>query len=83
MKRKQIAARRLQHDNDALRRKLVTAIIMAPPVPHHALGGNCWFGQTNPSSPSFDVCSKHDEPRGECNKCAPCPACKEMELEDE
>lgn len=41
------------------------------PNARHVRGGNCWAGNTR-----SDVCMKHEQPRGECDECLPCPACK-------
>lgn len=35
----------------------------------HNLLGNCW------SRKRSDVCKEHEEPRGECDRCPPCPMC--------
>ena len=36
----------------------------------HYRGGNCWAPPTR-----SDVCSKHEQPRGECDECPRCPRC--------
>ena len=35
----------------------------------HNLRGNCWHRKRS------DVCKEHEEPRGECDQCPPCPMC--------
>lgn len=39
----------------------------------HVTGGNCWDGITSPQDE--DVCTLHEEPRGECDECPRCAAC--------
>jgi hypothetical protein len=41
----------------------------------HKSGGNCWEGIVDQ-----DVCSVHDEARGDCDRCPRCPACDNMNL---
>lgn len=40
-------------------------------VAGHRHNGNCWEG----FGPEEDVCTDHEEPRGECSVCEPCAAC--------
>lgn len=42
--------------------------------PAHAHGGNCWCGRCS-RGPNYDVCMKHELPRGECDACPRCPRC--------
>lgn len=44
----------------------------------HKSGGNCWEGVQSPQDE--DVCLRHDEPRGSCEKCSRCPACDNLNL---
>src|SRR5574337_849150 len=49
----------------------------------HNMRGNCWneavsYGCKDCGTNNLcDVCHEHDEPRGSCSECPPCPRCKE------
>jgi hypothetical protein len=50
------------------------------PLPKHVAGGNCWakaHGCKHCGDALCDVCHTHEEPRGECGVCQPCPACRQ------
>jgi hypothetical protein len=40
----------------------------------HKHNGNCWHGLKGKTQ-EHDVCTDHDEPRGECSVCSACPQC--------
>ena len=49
----------------------------------HVRSGNCSANVYNcracGTETVCDVCHKHDEPRGECSVCPPCPGCTALE----
>jgi len=44
--------------------------------PHHSLSGNCWDDVPVRDGYIIDFCEEHDEPRGRCSACPPCPLCR-------
>lgn len=46
----------------------------------HNYLGNCFEdGVAYDDGGEFvDICTEHDEPRGECSECPPCPKCEEL-----
>lgn len=44
----------------------------------HNLLGNCWDNEVVYADGYMnDICTEHDEPRGECSECPDCPQCKQ------
>jgi len=54
----------------------------------HTFGGNCrqvdmvYLCKACGIGNLCDVCHKHDEPRGDCDKCQPCPTCEASEIDE-